>query len=121
MTKSSLPLKYRIRCRIYGYDYFEYSFLDSTLRDMKYGDPVLCDSIFGRLEAGDRVYNKLISDGYIERIGDRLRITSDGLLFLGEGGYTSRYLKSKRASVSFWISILAIIIAMASLFVSWLK
>ena len=121
MTKSTLPLKYRIRCRIYGYDYFEYSFLDSTLLDMKYGTHVLCDSIFGKLEAGDRVYNKLLSDGYIERIGDELRITSDGLLFLGEGGYTNRYLKNKRAGVSFWLSILAIVVAIASLFVSWLK
>lgn len=121
MDTHALPLKYKIRCLIYGYDYFEYYFLDSTLRDMKHGEQVLCDSIFGKLEAGDRVYNKLLSDGYIERIGDKLRITSDGLLFLGEGGYTSRYLKSKRSSVSFWISILAIIIAIASLFVSWLK
>ena len=121
MRKNIIPFKYRIRSRIYGYEYFEYSFLDSTLNEMKYGEHFSSESIFGKLEAGDRVYNKLLADGYIEKVGDILRITSEGLLFLGEGGYTSRYISSKRNTFSFFFSVIAILIATASFIISLLK
>ena len=88
---------------------------------MKYGEHFSSESIFGKLEAGDRVYNKLLADGYIEKVGDILRITSEGLLFLGEGGYTSRYISSKRNTFSFFFSVIAILIATASFIISLLK
>lgn len=117
-SKEKTPFRYRVRNNLYGREYFEYYYLDSILDKLSDGETVSSKSVWGKSPAGDRVFSKLITDGYLCEIGDTLRITSEGLLFIGSGGYSSRFLQSKRSSLSFWISIISIIIACASFIIS---
>ena len=114
-------IKYRFLSAIYKEEYLEYYFLDDALELTKERVILPSKSVWGKTEMNDRVFGHLIKDGYIEENSDGLRITSEGLLFLGAGGYTSRFLHSKRANWTFWISILSFVIASTSFVISMLK
>lgn len=116
--KEKAPLKIRALRHLYGRKYFEYYFLDSVLDMLSDGKPISGENVWGKLPAGNRVFSKLLSDGYLCETGDTLQITSEGLLFIGSGGYSSRFLQSKRSSVGFWISIISLVIACASFIIS---
>lgn len=113
-----MTAKEKILEKLYGADYFEFMRLDQLLREFKEGEYIAASSLFGVLEAGDRCADKLLRDGYLKKYGSSLKITSEGLLFRAAGGYTREFLKAKRASVSFWISIISVLIACTSFVIS---
>lgn len=65
-----------------------------------------------------RVLNKLISDNYLEREGANLKINSRGILHLDKGGYVGELKQSKRLVLSFWFSLIAVSISIASFLIS---
>ena len=114
MDKIRTPLLFSL----YGADYIEAYRLDSFLKIFLDEQPRCLGSLAGTLKEHDRVLDKLIRDGYLKENDGMYEITSEGLLFYGEGGYSARFLTAKRASISFWISIVSIIIAAFSLIIS---
>ena len=96
---------------VYRLDTMLESFIDTKCRDYGW---VLKDNnqdIF-------RITSRLIKDGYLERSGNDVRITSEGLVFLAEGGYTRHFIEAKRNGASFWISLVSIALAVASFIIS---
>lgn len=65
-----------------------------------------------------RVIGRLIKDGYLERSGKDVKITSEGLVFLSEGGYIHHFIETKQSGASFWISLISIALAIASFVIS---
>jgi hypothetical protein len=113
--------KQKILSKLYGKDYLEYMRLDDLLflfDEDEFKDKTLFDKNFS---AVDRAIDKLVRDGYVKEYDRSYRITSEGLLFRGSGGYTKELLISKRSSIGFWTSIVSFIIACASFVISVLK
>lgn len=113
-----MTIKEKILSELYGADYFEYLRLDQLLYDFNEGEYLSKSSLYGSLEAGDRCADKLLRDGYIKDCGTSMKITSEGLLFRAAGGYTREFLKAKRATIGFLISIISFLIACASFVIS---
>ena len=65
-----------------------------------------------------RVLQRLIKDGYLENNHGMIRISSEGLVFLAEGGYTHHFIETKRSNYSFWISLISIALAITSFVIS---
>lgn len=116
-----MTTKQIILSKLYGEDYLEYMRLDDLLllfNEDEFKDKSYFTRKFG---AVDRGIDKLIRDGYLKEYDTSYRITSEGLLFRGAGGYTKELLKSKRSDIGFWTSIVSFIIACASFVISILS
>lgn len=116
-----MNIKQTLLSKIYGDDYLEYMHLDDILflfDENEFKDKSLFTQ---KLSSVDRAIDKLIRDGYIKEYDTFYRITSEGLLFRGAGGYTRELLSSKRTSIGFWTSIISFVIACASFVISVLK
>ena len=116
-----MTIKQRLLAELYGGDYMEYMRLDDLLNLFEEGEFKSAETIYNRLDAADRALDKLVRDGYLNDYGSSYRITSEGLLFRGAGGYTKSLLLSKRAAIGFWISIISFLIACSSFAISILK
>lgn len=116
-----MTIKEKILVEIYGGDYLEYMRLDYLLS--LFGEDEFKEKSYftQRLDAADRGIDKLVRDGYLKEYDTSYRITSEGLLFRGAGGYTKELLVSKRSSIGFWTSIISFIIACASFIISVLS
>lgn len=110
--------KTKILLRIYGADYMEYLRLDTLLYAFNEGASIDKSNVYGKIEAGERCTDKLLRDGYIKDYGSYLKITCEGLLFRATGGYSREFIRAKRSSIGFWLSIVSVIIACASFAVS---
>ena len=117
----NISIKTKILYKLYGSEYIEAYRLDSILEaflDEKIRDISI---ITEHPKGHERVFDKLVRDGYLKQSGTCYEITSDGLLFYGQGGYTNQFLLSKRANWSFIISVISAIIAIASFFISFCR
>lgn len=114
----SINIKTKILFEIYGSEYMEAYRLDSMLK--VFSDEKIRD--FNRMveqpKEHERIFHKLVKDGYLKNYDAYYEITSEGLLFYGQGGYTNQFLSTKRSQWSFIISIISVIIAIASFFFS---
>ena len=113
-----ISIRTRILYKLYGAEYIEAYRLDSILEvftDEKIRD---ISTVTEQPQGHERVFDNLIRDGYLKQSGTCYEITSEGLLFYGQGGYTNQFLLSKRANWSFIISVISAIIAIASFFIS---
>ncbi len=114
-----MSIKDRILFKLYGAKYMEAYKLDSMLEifsDEKVRDLSLLTT--NKPIESDRIITKLINDGFLDISGSYHKITSEGLLFYGQGGYTHQFLVSKRSNWSFVISVISVIIAIASFVIS---
>jgi len=110
---------------VYGEKIFEAFTLDSLLASLSDGLPHAYSAFtsiahIGAWEIG-RKTQKLIEDGMVQISGDKVLITSRGMLHLATDGYTGQIKAHKRVSFSFWLSIFAIVISIASAIFSWLN
>lgn len=111
-------IKVKILLELYGSEYMEAYRLDSILKifsDEKIREPYITTR---QSQEEERVFDKLIKDGYLLKHDTCYEITSEGLLFYGQGGYTNQFLLSKRANWSFIISVISALIAIISFFIS---
>lgn len=69
----------------------------------------------------ERRMDKLVEDGFVKTVGEGFRITTKGAIHLGKGGYTSELKKERRSLVSFWISVIAILLSVSSFVISLLR
>lgn len=114
-----MKLSHRLYSHLFGSSFLEVYRLDSMLesfidtRERDY-DWILRD----KNQDVFRIINRLLKDGYLEKDGNAVRITSEGLVFLSEGGYTHHFIETKRSGASFWISLISIALAVASFIIS---
>lgn len=111
-------IKVKILFGLYGSEYMEAYRLDSLLE--VFSDEEIRDlsTIANQSKEHDRVIEKLVKDGYLKIYDTWYEITSEGLLFYGQGGYTNQFLLPKRSKWSFVISIVSVLIATVSFFIS---
>jgi hypothetical protein len=114
-------LKEKIVFKIYGSYILESRMLDITLEGIADGIPRREDTFFIAEDTTEerhntiRFLNKLSDDNLIKRENGLITITSAGRLHLDKGGFVDALIQHKRVSISFWLSIIAIIISIVNL------
>lgn len=108
---------------VYGEKIFEAFTLDSLLDTLSDGLPHSYQAFISTTHIGvweiGRKTDKLFDDSMVKIHGDSVLITSKGMLHLSKGGYVGEIKAHKRTSFSFWLSVTAIIISIASAIISW--
>ena len=114
---------YNILSFIYGSQIFEAYTLDLLLSALADGVPhsyaaFTSNSHINTWEIS-RKSEKLIDDGFVKILGDNVLITSKGMIHLSKGGYVGEIKAHKRISFSFWLSIFAVVVSVASAVFNW--
>lgn len=117
-------MKRKILFFLYGSSIMEAWTLDMLLDCLKDGIPrsyEVFTTPTGEISVWElsRKTSKLIEDSLVEVFGENVIITSKGMLHLSQGGYVAEFIKSKKTNISFWLSIIAVVISIATAVISW--
>ena len=115
--------KYKLSIRLFGSAGMEAFYLDSMLEAFKDGrirDLTSICRTHSVANIEDRVFERLIDENYIKAIGHCYQITSVGLSFISEGGYTSKLIYNKLSKISVWFSLIALITSLIAFIRSFL-
>lgn len=114
---------FRIFCKqvqifVYGREIIEAMHTDTMLSALRDGNPRLLQSFTtprSGISAWDlqRKFERLIDDRLVKITGDNVIITSRGIMHLDKGGYKAEIKQHKKTNISFWLSIISILVSIS--------